>query len=339
MNKLLQKTMGKWKVWSVIAAAIIVVGLLVSAIFGFNLAATADDSLTVTVRLDSYASNAVVEKVESICDTEFKKLSLSYEYEVKANVSNGAVREYVYSFRKGTNEQTLESAKNSINAAFETEKQTEGSPLYNGFVNASCHRNDTLKFLAKGFVWRAVLAGAIALALVFVYCVFRLKRHLALTVTGATLVGGAMTLALVALLRIPVTSSIVYAAAFASLFTAAFSVLFAGNAKAAFGKEKNEELSTEETIASATPVKEIVSVAAVLLAGLVLIGAIGVTSVSWFAIAAVIGLLCGTFTVLVLLPAVYLPVRKAVDAYEAERARYDYKKGANKKTESENEAE
>ena len=78
MNKILAKTIGKWKIWAIVAAVIITAGVIVSAIFGFNPSPLVGDTKTVTVRVESYLSDTQKEKIGEICVAEFNKVDFMH---------------------------------------------------------------------------------------------------------------------------------------------------------------------------------------------------------------------------------------------------------------------
>ena len=332
MNKILAKTIGKWKIWAIVAAVVLLAGVIVSAIFGFNLSSTVDDTKTVTVRVESYLSEPQAAKVENICIAEFNKVGAYTDYEVEASIANGKVKEYVYTFDANTSRATLETAQGKIKAAFESEESLKGLFLY-----VTVNENATIGILAKGFVWRAALAFAVATVALFIYSAIRHKVAQGLLVTGVTVLGTALAVVLVGLVRIPVTTTIVYAFAFAFIYSAFGALTFAASVKSGLKDPENAEKSVEEIVVSSVAVKETVIFAGALLLALILVGAIAITAVSWLAVAAIIGLVAGLYTTLIFLPSVYLPVKKCADKRAEKRARYDYKKGA-KKEKSEEQA-
>ncbi|MFQ7077614.1 MAG: hypothetical protein ACLRSW_06580 [Christensenellaceae bacterium] len=187
--------------------------------------------------------------------------------------------------------------------------------------------------LAAGYLWRAALAGAVVLLAEFIYIAVRYKLNMGAAAAVSSLTGTLLTVALVALVRLPVTASLAYAGAFALLYTTVTSMLALNKMRENFKTDEYKEKSADEAIVSSLPVKTILAFAAVSAVALVLVGAIAVASVRWFAIASLIGVLAGTFASLIFMPAIYLPLKKLSDKRAAERARYDYKKSGKDKKE------
>lgn len=297
MSKL-TKTVGKWKLWTVVSAIIVAAGIIVAAIFGFNADYTASDVKTMTVKLDSYVSVSDVktEKVKDICESALEKAGLKDAYTMDGETSGGG--------------------------------ELAGAILY---VTANSER--AAATLAAGYLWRAALAGAVVLLAEFIYIAVRYKLNMGAAAAISSLTGTLLTVALVALVRLPVTASLAYAGAFALLYTTVTSMLALNKMRENFKTDEYKEKSADEAIVSSLPVKTILAFAAVSAVALVLVGAIAVASVRWFAIAALIGVLAGTFASLIFMPAIYLPLKKLSDKRAAERARYDYKKSGKDKKE------
>ena len=214
MNKILAKTIGKWKIWAIVAAVIITAGVIVSAIFGFNPSPLVGDTKTVTVRVESYLSDTQKEKIGEICVAEFNKVGAYTEYDVEGSIANGKVTEFIFTFDEKVERAKLEEAKGKIATAIDGE-----ASLKDIFDYEWVNENSVVSVLAKGFIWRAALGFAVAALGLFVYSAIRYKVATGLLVTGASVVGTALTVAIVGLCRIPVTANVLYAFAFAFIFS------------------------------------------------------------------------------------------------------------------------
>lgn len=324
MSKLLNKTVKKLNLWAIVCAVIMAAGLIAGIIFGFNTATTASSVKTVTVQLNSYAGDTeTADLLATISESKFKAAGLKEKYMLKSEIADGNIYELVYVFDEKTADSELKSAKSAIEA--EIEAKEEAGELGTAFVGVTLNDEKAIATVANGFVWRGILAGAVLLAVVFVYTAIRFKWLGGALVTGATLAALLLTTAVTALARVPVTATFAYAAAFSALFAASLAVLVVGAASKAF--KENQEKSSEENLISSVPTKEILTFTAVLAAAVVLVGMVSTTAVQWFAVTALIAIACGLFVALFLLPAAYLPLRKAADRVAAKKARYDYKKG------------
>ena len=339
MNKFLAKTIGKWKIWTAIAAVVIAAGIVISAIFGFNLAPTADSVNTLTVHLESYASTESVEKIQEITQSKLSDKGLSEKYSVDVELASGKVHEYVYTFSDNVEIEDLNEVKEKIATALEAEKKNEESALYNSFVYVTVNEGSVVANLAKGFVWRGVLAGVVCAVAVFVYSAIRHKVYGGLLTAGSTVVATALAATIVGLCRIPVTASVAYAFAFTMLLSAVFAITVMTCLKEGDKAEENKNKTVEEKALASLPTSLMSLFVCVLATALVLVGAIAVTPIAWIAVSAIVGLISVVFTCGILLPAVYVPVKKSVIAKAEKRARYDYKKGAKKAEKTEKESD
>lgn len=322
MSKMM-KTIGKLKLWTLLGVVLIVAGIVIAAVFGFNADTTASDYKTLSVKLDSYETGARVERIDEICTGEIDKAGLTVLYSQKNEFSNSSC-EMLYVFSEDVTTEKLDALKNAVSAVLETE--SEPGVLYNTFVYATAGDEVVSSVLPEGYLWRAALAAAVALVLEFVYVSVRYKLNMGVTATVSSLMAVLLTVALTALVRIPVTTSVAYAAAFAMLYSMATGLVIFSRMRSAFKSDEYKEKSAEEAIASSVPAKGILFFAAACAVALVLVGAIATAAVRWFAVTAFLGLLAATFSSLLFLPAMYLPLKKSADKKAALRARYDYKK-------------
>lgn len=323
----MNKTVGKFKLWAILSALVIVAGIVILAVFGFNPDTTVSDVKTLSVELESYVdiSDARVESVKEICESEFEKAGLKDAYTVKADMSNGG--ELLYVFDKNTDDAKLNEAKDAIGAALNAASEGDGA-LSGAFFYVSTGSENAIAVVPSGYIWRGALAGAVILLVIFVYVSVRYKLNMGIAGTVSSLVGALLTLAVVALVRIPVTTSVAYIGAFALLFTALTSMLTFNKMRENFKTDEYKAMSAEEAVSSSVQTKSVLFFALLSIIALVLVGAIAVTSVRWFAVAALVAVVMGTFSSLIFMPAMYLPMKKISDKRAAERARYDYKKGA-----------
>lgn len=126
MSKM-NKTVGKFKLWAILSALVIAAGIVILAVFGFNPDTTVSDVKTLSVELESYVeiSDARVESVKEICESEFEKAGLKDAYTVKADMSNGG--ELLYVFDKNTDDAKLNEAKTAIGVALDAASEAEGN--------------------------------------------------------------------------------------------------------------------------------------------------------------------------------------------------------------------
>lgn len=176
MSKL-TKTVGKWKLWTVVSAIIVAAGIIVAAIFGFNADYTASDVKTMTVKLDSYVSVSDVktEKVKDICESALEKAGLKDAYTMDGETSGGG--ELVYVFSAKTDDKKLAEVKTAVESALETATADSGE-LAGAILYVTANSERAAATLAAGYLWRAALAGAVVLLAEFIYIAVRYKLNM-----------------------------------------------------------------------------------------------------------------------------------------------------------------
>lgn len=317
MNKLCQK-MKNVTCLSVIMAIVLAVSIVITAIFGVNYAATVNDQKTLTVTINRYFYDNRLDDVKAVCEKEFERLSVTYTYKGEMN---GDECELMYVFDKGVD---LERAKTSLKNTF-AEKTKEGGDFGGAFIEVSTASEVLQTKIPTSYVVRAAIAVAVFALLAFIYVALRYRLYMGLTTAIAVLLSAVMSSAIILLARIPVTSSVLYAAAISSVLSAIFTVLTMNKIRS-----NTEELSAEERVYSSVATKEITAITATLGVALVLVGAIATWSVRWFAICALIALLVASLIGLVFVPATYLPLRKKEEKAARNKSGYI---GAESKTE------
>lgn len=320
IEKIIKSTVGKINILSIVCAAIVLVGVVVMAVFGFNTDAVSNDVNTLTVKVNQYAYTEYADKIEEICNGVFDELDLSYEYDMKGEMS-GDESEIVYVFDKDVE---LKAATEKLTAAFNT-ATAEGGVLAGANVGVSQNTEIALDRLPQKALIRTIIAGVGFGVLACLYVTIRQKFTNGLTLVASMLVGAALTSSLIIITRLPLTSSLVYVLFFNLLFTAIATTLTLNKVNAA--QKDNADLEAEELITSNIAINQTLLFGAAMAISLLLIGAIATSAVRNFALISLIALVSGLFSALFFAPAFYLPVKRYVDKKAAQRSRYDYKKG------------
>lgn len=338
MSKL-QKTVGKFKLWAFLGAVVVIAGIVICAIFGFNADYTASDSKSLTVKMNSFVYDMKADDVKKICEAELDKAGLKDVYSFDGEMS-GDSDEIVYVFSASVSDEKLAAMKASLETALNTAVEDPDNSLYGAFQYVTVTSEQVAATLPAGYIWRGILAAAVVLVIEFVYVSARYKLNMGITTAATSLLGLLLTGAIVAIVRIPVTTSLAYVLAFGMLYPALLAMLIFNKMRENFKTDEYKAMPADEAIASSVPAKTILVFAGASAAALVILGVIAVASVRWFALAALAAVAAGTFSALVFMPAMYLPLKKISDKKAAERARYDYKKGdkAQKGKASEDEA-
>lgn len=326
MSKIATKTIGKIKILSIITAAIVVLGIIIAAIFGFNDSAMSDDRQLLTVGMNRITYKEEKAAIERVCEDVFADADVKYFEKSESLIESDKTSttylhgEVVYFFDTDVD---LTAAKAAIEQAFETDKAAKG-------LTVNLNTRSVKANLPEGYVARNVIAGVVFMVAAFVYVSLRYKLDMGIATVAAMAVSGGLTVALAAFTRIPVTASFIYIVIFALIMAAVMTMLTMNKLRANSKMDSFKELTVEEGVASSLAEKETVLFAGAAAISLVLIGAIAVENVTWFALLSLISVVCSTFAALFFAPALYVVLKKAFDKKAEERARYDYKKGAKK---------
>ncbi len=315
MNKLLTKTTKKLTLLCLVMVVIVALATVFTAIFGVNTATRMNDQTTVTVKMSAfyYRDETKREAVEKVCENAFKDLDVKYVYESQMS---GDDCELMYVFDKDAN---VETAKEALKTAFAAKNQ-DGTLVYDGaFITVESAKETVQTVIAPATIVRTAVAVVAFAVLAFVYTWIRRGLWNAITTAAGIAATAIMTVALILLVRIPVTATVLYACVVAPLFAAVFAILGVNNLVADESAD-----SVEEKIVNAVAVKETLATVAVLGGALVLVGAIATWAVRWFALCSLIGLLVSAAVVLFVVPALQLPLLDKQAKLAAERNKSGY---------------
>jgi len=200
------KTVGKCKLWTILGVLVIAAGILIGAVFGFHADPTLSNVKTISVKLEAYDNEARTEAVRNICESELDKAGLKDTYTFKGEVS-GLGNEVVYVFSENTDASKLETAQTAIQNSLDAAAEADGNVLKGAFFYVSLHEEKVETVLSSGYLWRGALAAAVILVIEFVYIAVRYKLNMGATAAATSLLSVLLTLAIVALARLPPTRS------------------------------------------------------------------------------------------------------------------------------------
>ena len=298
----------KGTLWSVIVVIVIALGIVLSAVLGFNAHSSLQDAKSLTVTMNKYVYTNELDTVEDICEDVIGDLKVLYE--VKSEMT-GDECEIVYVFASDVELANVESA---LQNAFDAQ-MADGAALEGAFISVSSSSEDVSAVVAKGFVLRGVIAVAVMAVLAFIYVAIRHSLGMGIVAAVSAIVGAGLTVAISVLARIPATSAVAYAVVIGGLFSLVTTLLTLNKVHA----NLNAEESIEETVETSVPVYEIFSLAilgaaAMLIVGVVsVIGAGALTATLWFAVACVVAMAVSAFVGIVYAPALYVPLKGSVD--------------------------
>lgn len=326
MNKLLHKTVRKSLLMTVIMAIVLAASIVVTAIWGVNYNATANDSASLTVTVNTFFYDTKREDVESVCEKVFKDEGLKVKYQQNGEMS-GDDCEIVYYFKSNAN---LAKAEETLEETFAT-KIAEEDAWSSAFITVASTKESLQTNIPVSYFVRTAIAVAVMAVLAFVYVAVRYKTNMGLVAMACMLISGVMTAAILLLTRVPFTVSTLYVIALAPLMTAVIVLFTFNNLRANMKADGAKEQSAEDLLVSSVAVKEISVFAVALAAALVLTGVIATTAVSWFALLSIIALAVSLAVGMLFAPAMYLPIKEKADRKAAEKGKNGYV-GAKKTT-------
>ena len=316
MSKFIAKMVKNVALFSVIFVLLVAISVLVTAVKGVNYAATLEDCNSLTITVNNKAFEDKIDAIEEKCEAAFEENGVKYNL-VKYGEMSGDDCEIVYEFSKAAK---LDAVKESLSKTFAQITSEEGE--WNGtFISVSSASEDSLVQMPVNYVLRTAVAVAVFAVLAFIYVSLRYRLNMGVLTAIASVLGAIASAAIVLLLRIPVTNSLLYIVALAAPVTAVLVLLTFNKARAAMREEK--EKTAEEFVASSVAVQEIEGIAVVGGVALVLLFAIATAAVRWFALAAFVSFVATLFVGVLLVPAMYVPVKQE----ENERAALKTKSG------------
>lgn len=306
MSKMLKK-LADIKIISVILGVILVAATALGITFNvlgygvFNQDALMKDTQTITVSINQYVyiTEEKLDKVETECRKVLDEYGIVYELKGKMS---GDESELVYVFGKDVD---LTAAKATLETALDALTGANGA-LSGSTVLVALNSEEAVATLANHYILRGIIAGAVLVVLVFAYVAIRYGLYMGIVGGVSTLIGTLLTIALVILTRIPVTASVIYVLAIGALLSAVMSVISLSKMRA-----ENEAVPA---------CNEIVTLTALLGAGIVVIGAVATAGVRWFALLALLALLAAAIVSLLFVPAMYAPFKTALDNKPVEGA-------------------
>ena len=321
MNKTITKTVKNIPLLSAILAILLAAAIVVVGLFGVNYAPTLKNCNALTVTVNTKAFEDKLEQIEDKCEAAFENAGVDYSL-VKYSQMSGDDCEIVYEFDESVN---LTAVKAELAQTFATITSEQGE--WNGsFISVSQTSEVLLTQLPTAYAVRAAVAVAVFSVLAFVYEALRYRLFMGIVAAVCSALGSLMATALVLLVRIPVSNSLLYISVLAAPVAVVLALFTFNKMRAAM--QANQEFAVEETIAC----KEITAVAVLGGVALVLLGAIATTAVRWFAVAALVALIVAVFVGGLFAPAMCIPMKKAEDKRNQGKTKSGYV-GAEKQTE------
>lgn len=316
-------------VWAAVSAVLIVVGIVLYSLFGFNYIAS--EKKTVEIGYDAFVEiGGLEEDLQNKCEDVFASAKISFvdkriADELNSNyISPTGDRLLIYTFGADTDEKTLASAVESIENAVKGDAQYANADVY-----VSAHTVAGERFF--GAAWRGAVALAVAAIVALVYVGFRFGVGSAVAGLVACVNDVLLTLSVFAIARIPVYAyGPVLFAGIALVLSLILWLAQCMKMRENFKEPAYSALSAEEAVAqSCLSARKFVLVFVLSIAAvLVVLGAVATSGMRLFMLPALLPLAASVYSSFLLAPAVLVPIKKKVDRFKTRHKRYVGKKKA-----------
>ncbi len=279
----------------VISLVLIVAGAFMFGFLGFNADSTGSDYTVVQVSDFSFSirSEETQQQLTDFCSEEISKTYSVSGVEQFTDTSTGEV--------------LIISDTNTITVT------------YHDLVNRPYTQ----------YIWRTAIGAAVVLVILFAYVAIRFKVGMGVATLVAAVHDMAVTLAVVALLRIPAGVSLIGAVAAALLLSAAMNMFVYGRMRKDFRSDEMKALPAREAVAASVrgSRKGVFTIAVAAAAFIIILGVVGIFTafdLTSFMLSALIAVVASTYSSLLLSPAIYACIKEKSDANRAKKAKYDY---------------
>ena len=318
-------------VWIAISAVLLIAGIVLYVLMGFNTSAERTNYKSVEIGYDVVTdiSEDGVGTLKEKSEAVFKenKLTVSKFEEVKEVDSNTGSEtgnaKFVYYFAPSVSDETLKTVNEALVSMIQS-AQTEGLLPSNADIGVSVHASEMKQFHEAA--WRGAVGIAVGVIVVLVYVGFRFGIGAALTGLTACVHDVFVTLAIFAITRIPTyTFAPLLFAALAAVVSVVLWLVQCMKMRDNFKDPSYAALSAEDAVEQSlkTSWKYVVGIAATLAVVLVVFGGIATAGVRVFFLPALVPVAVATYSALLFAPALHVPVKAAFDKIKAKRkARY-----------------
>ena len=291
MSKLLSKS--NLIACLVVSLVLIAAGAVLFGVFGFSVDSTMKDYTVIEVSDTGYMSlnDEFRAELTEFCRGEIEDAGYTI---VSEKYSESTSAGGILTFEIDATTEKAGELADQLKASID-DSSIEG--LDRAYVAVAGH--EIVNQPAYEYIWRTAIGAAVLLVLVFICAAIRYGVGSGVTSLLAGIHDLALTLALVALFRIPSGVGLIGVAFLAMLLSALF---------------KNCR-------------KTVISIAAMVAAVIVVLGVVGVfiaTDLLFFMLSALIAVAVTSYTALLFAPSFYAGIRMKWDARRAERSKYNY---------------
>ena len=310
MNKL--KPWKRLPIWLAVSAVVIIAGIVLMALLGFNTAADRPENVQFEVEYNiSVINNEDMQtSLNKICEDVFKSNGLSVaDMQKTVGTNEGQDRNaFHYCFTSDVSLEKQAKVEQEIDSKIAADSALSGEyvQIYTGWHTESVTTT-------AGYVWRGAIAVGIVVALV--YLGIRFGVGCALTGLAVSVHDALFTLAVLAIARIPVyaTAPVFYAAA-AAFLSLAFWLIHCMKLRT-LKKQSQTPVDAETAVETvyADAWKWVAVLAGVVAVIVLLLGLLATAGVRAIALPLLVSVLAAAYSSLLLGPAIHVHVKRAFD--------------------------
>lgn len=310
-----------------VSLAIIIAGAFLFGFLGFN-----PDSTTSSYRMIEVADNLSSLRDETaeeggqslydFCRSEIEGANYKIVHDRKTDsTALGSTIEFVVS---GGSEEDLQALVTDLQKSIGEKFGDLGD---SAVVTVSSHTVENQPYYE--YIWRTAIGAGVALVLLFAYVAIRFRVGMGFTALIAAVHDVLLTLAAVALLRIPAGITLIGVAAFSLLLSAVLNLIVFGKIRRDLRSEERKALPVREGVALAVrdSLKNILIVCILLAAFAVVLGCIGAFigfDLLSVMLSMLMAIVISAYSSLFLSPAIYAGIKERSDRIRAEKAKYNY---------------
>lgn len=318
-------------VWLAISAAVIIAGIVMYVLMGFNFAAT--ETKTVEISYNAVVTiNEKEEELASVCEDAFSSKGVVYQKKERTDELNpnyfSATGETVlrYTFSGDVSDEALAAALDAVRTQL-----SEKGAVYTDVYVSPVHTLTAESFYEAA--WRGAVAIAVGAVVALIYIGFRFGLGSALTGAAVCVHDVFLTLALLAVTRLPLYAyTPLLFAAIAAFLSLLLWMVQCMKMRENFKDPAYVALSAEEAVQESyrSSKKTGLILSGVLFLVFLVLGAVAAKGVMLFMLPALIPVLVSAYSSLVVAPAVYVPIKAKFDRMKSMRKRYNGKAKAEK---------
>lgn len=313
-------------VWLAVSAAIIIAGIVLYCLFGFNAQAEYPTAKRFEVSYDTVVTigENTEEELQKLCEDTFAQNGLKVRHKQTYEVTGGGVLEYT--FDGDASKEALQKAQTAVTEAL----QAADGIYADADTFVTVHTSENNAFTEAS--WRGAIAIAFGCVVALVYLGIRFGVASAVTGLIACAHDVLFTLSLFAICRIPVYA---YAPLLFAAIAAALSLILwtvqCMKMRENFKDPAYFAMTVPQAVeeSSGTALKTEIGMVCVLAVAFALFGGLATSGVRLFFLPALIPVAVSAYSSLALAPAIHGHIKKKV-AVSAKKKRYE---GAKKKAE------